>query len=191
MVGDADQLPPVEAGEPFRDLIDSSIIPVTRLERIYRTEEGGDIHELCNGIRNDESPVVVALNEDGNECLVKVTDFPDIIFFPETENDAIAAIACEHYKELIEEGAWPDEIMMLTPFNSREHIGSTSLNARIRYDVLGRGEDRRFLAILSITPRTTKTAKYGTATVASCAAFAATRSASCTATVKFSIRRRV
>ena len=138
LVGDADQLPPVEAGEPFRDLIDSSIIPVTRLERIYRTKEGGDIHELCNGIRKDESPVAITLDEDGVECLAKVADFPDIIFFPETENDAIAAIVCERYKELIEEGARPDEIMVLTPFNTREHIGSQPLNARIRNDVLGR-----------------------------------------------------
>jgi ATP-dependent exoDNAse (exonuclease V) alpha subunit len=39
---------------------------------------------------------------------------------------------------LIEDGSRPDEIMMLTPFNTREHIGSQPLNARIRYDVLGR-----------------------------------------------------
>lgn len=35
-VGDVDQLPPVGAGRPFAELIDSGICPVTRLTRIFR-----------------------------------------------------------------------------------------------------------------------------------------------------------
>lgn len=35
-VGDADQLPPVGAGKPFADLIESGVVPVTRLTHIFR-----------------------------------------------------------------------------------------------------------------------------------------------------------
>lgn len=35
-VGDADQLPPIGAGKPFSDLIESGIAPVTRLTHIFR-----------------------------------------------------------------------------------------------------------------------------------------------------------
>jgi exodeoxyribonuclease V alpha subunit len=36
LVGDADQLPPIGAGKPFADLIESGIVPVTRLTHIFR-----------------------------------------------------------------------------------------------------------------------------------------------------------
>ena len=36
LVGDADQLPPVGAGKPFSDLIDSGLVPTTRLTHIFR-----------------------------------------------------------------------------------------------------------------------------------------------------------
>ena len=35
-VGDADQLPPIGAGKPFEDLIESGIAPVVRLTQIFR-----------------------------------------------------------------------------------------------------------------------------------------------------------
>src|SRR5204863_7238814 len=35
-VGDVDQLPPIGAGKPFADLIDSDTVPVVRLTRIFR-----------------------------------------------------------------------------------------------------------------------------------------------------------
>jgi RecD/TraA family predicted helicase len=38
LVGDADQLPPVGTGAPFRDLISSNKIPTVRLTKIYRQE---------------------------------------------------------------------------------------------------------------------------------------------------------
>jgi energy-coupling factor transporter ATP-binding protein EcfA2 len=38
-VGDCDQLPPIEDGAPFRDLIDSGIVPVERLTKIHRFDD--------------------------------------------------------------------------------------------------------------------------------------------------------
>ena len=36
LIGDADQLPPVGAGKPFADLIDSGAVPVARLTHVFR-----------------------------------------------------------------------------------------------------------------------------------------------------------
>ncbi len=36
LIGDADQLPPVGAGKPFADLIDSGAAPVARLTHVFR-----------------------------------------------------------------------------------------------------------------------------------------------------------
>lgn len=43
MVGDIDQLPPVGAGYVFRDLIDSGIVPVAKLNKVFRQADGSSI----------------------------------------------------------------------------------------------------------------------------------------------------
>jgi exodeoxyribonuclease V alpha subunit len=42
-VGDADQLPPVGPGAPFRDLVNSGAVPTTRLETVHRQAAGSRI----------------------------------------------------------------------------------------------------------------------------------------------------
>ncbi len=46
LVGDADQLPPIGAGKPFRDAIASGTLPTTRLAKNWRTDCQG-IRDLC------------------------------------------------------------------------------------------------------------------------------------------------
>ena len=41
LLGDVDQLPPIGAGAPFADMIANGMVPVTRLERNYRTDLAG------------------------------------------------------------------------------------------------------------------------------------------------------
>ena len=50
MVGDANQLPPVEAGNPFLDLINCGRFELTKLQNIYRQGEGSKIITLANEI---------------------------------------------------------------------------------------------------------------------------------------------
>lgn len=56
LVGDADQLPSVGAGNVLRDLIDSAIIPVTRLDVIFRQHEQSHIVVNAHRINHGEAP---------------------------------------------------------------------------------------------------------------------------------------
>lgn len=50
LVGDVDQLPSVGAGAVLRDLIDSEMLPVTRLTRVHRVANGSDINDNAYAI---------------------------------------------------------------------------------------------------------------------------------------------
>lgn len=57
LVGDTDQLPPVEAGNVLRDIIDCEIAPVTRLEKLFRQDESGSIAKNAQRIRQGQYPI--------------------------------------------------------------------------------------------------------------------------------------
>ena len=54
LVGDVDQLPSVGPGSVLRDIIDSGAVPVTRLEYVYRQEEGSGISSLAHAVNTGE-----------------------------------------------------------------------------------------------------------------------------------------
>jgi exodeoxyribonuclease V alpha subunit len=56
LVGDADQLAPVGAGKPFADLVVCGLVPVTRLEHIFRQAAGSMIVQGAHAIRRGRSP---------------------------------------------------------------------------------------------------------------------------------------
>jgi exodeoxyribonuclease V alpha subunit len=55
-VGDADQLPPIGAGKPFEDLIDSGIVPVVRLSQIFRQAARSMITTAAHEINRGRPP---------------------------------------------------------------------------------------------------------------------------------------
>ena len=81
LVGDADQLPSVGAGNVLRDIIDSRVIPVARLTEVFRQAAQSHIVVNAHRINNGEMPIIK--NRD--------TDF----FFEKRENlYAIADSVC-------------------------------------------------------------------------------------------------
>ncbi|HHX28353.1 MAG TPA: ATP-dependent RecD-like DNA helicase, partial [Firmicutes bacterium] len=56
LIGDVDQLPSVGPGSVLRDIIESSTVPVTRLEYVYRQEEGSGISALAHQVNQGELP---------------------------------------------------------------------------------------------------------------------------------------
>ncbi|OCN04623.1 conjugal transfer protein TraA [Erysipelotrichaceae bacterium MTC7] len=54
LIGDEDQLPSVGPGFVLRDLLRSSLCPVTRLDHIYRQSEGSEVIELAHEIKEGQ-----------------------------------------------------------------------------------------------------------------------------------------
>jgi len=55
-VGDADQLPPIGAGKPFEDLIDSGAVPVVRLTQIFRQAARSMITTAAHEVNEGRAP---------------------------------------------------------------------------------------------------------------------------------------
>jgi len=64
LVGDYDQLPSVGPGRLLRDLIETDIVPVTKLNHIFRQKEGSDIIGVSHDIRRGIIPVIDPLTAD-------------------------------------------------------------------------------------------------------------------------------
>ena len=64
MVGDADQLPPVGAGNVLRDMLESEVIPSDRLTQIFRQAEESLIVVNAHRINRGEHPY---FNEEGKD----------------------------------------------------------------------------------------------------------------------------
>ena len=84
MVGDIDQLPSVGAGNVLRDIIDSGVLPVVRLTRIFRQAQGSRIITNAHLI-NEGKPINLSGGKD--------TDF----FFTSAENQEACVDKLVHY----------------------------------------------------------------------------------------------
>ncbi len=76
LVGDADQLPSVGAGNVLSDLLQSEAIPATKLVEIYRQDNNSSIVTNAHRINHGEMPVIS--NKDGDFFLMK-RQMPDKI----------------------------------------------------------------------------------------------------------------
>ena len=63
VIGDADQLPSVAMGTVLKDLIESELFKVIKLDKIYRQKEGSDIIYLAKDIKNEEVTKIPTNNE--------------------------------------------------------------------------------------------------------------------------------
>ena len=119
LVGDADQLESVGAGNVFHELIASGIVPVTVLDRIFRQAQDSRIAYNARFIN------------EGNEELLYG---PDFTFVPAATQEETAETIRRLYRE---EAAriGVGQLQILSPFRSDGEASSNSLNAAIREDV--------------------------------------------------------
>ena len=137
--GDVDQLPSVGPGCVFRDIIESGVIPVVRLQTIYRQSQRSDIvlaaHEINKGnipvINNDKDlyfqPVHTDESLDKGEAQVereKIADFIET-FVAERITDRFAIVR--------------EDIQVLCPMRKME-IGTNALNLRLQEALNPTGE---------------------------------------------------
>lgn len=124
LVGDADQLPSVGAGNVLRDLLASDVLPSVRLTDIFRQDESSMIVMNAHRINEGEQPV---LNGRGS----------DFFFERRLSQSEAAATICELLKARLPKylgfpkGAWQREavraIQVLSPTKKGE-CGSVTLN---------------------------------------------------------------
>jgi len=125
LVGDADQLPSVGAGEVLRDLIGSGAVPTARLTQIFRQGERSGIVRNAHRILAGEVPETVPLGQG---------DF----LFVERERPAevaeeIRRVVATHLPQ--EEGIDPvRDVQVLIPMY-RGEAGADALNAALQDDL--------------------------------------------------------
>jgi exodeoxyribonuclease V alpha subunit len=120
-VGDVDQLPAVGAGDVLRDLIDSQMIPVTRLNVIFRQAADSQIITNAHLINQGKFPTLA--KESG-----------DFFLFPADEAEAAADWIVQVVSERIPQKFGFDpihDIQVLAPLY-RGPAGVTLLNERLQ-----------------------------------------------------------
>ena len=116
LTGDVDQLQSVGAGDVFRELIDSGLIPVTVLNEIFRQKKGSLI--AYNAKRINEANIDLQYGEDFQ--FVKCQTQEDAA-------DLICRIFCE---QVALHGI--EKVQILSPFRSEGPASVEQLNAAIR-----------------------------------------------------------
>jgi exodeoxyribonuclease V alpha subunit len=127
LVGDIDQLPSVGPGNVLKDIIGSAIVPVVRLNEIFRQSERSMIIVNAHRINRGEMPGV----ERGPEHL------NDFYFTSIEEPEAVLEKIVHLCKEAIprEFGFDPlNDIQVLTPMH-RGTVGVTNLNASLQKEL--------------------------------------------------------
>lgn len=116
LVGDADQLPSVGPGNVFRDLIRSGVLPVTRLDTVFRQSGASRIALNAQLIRQNRATLL---------------EGPDFEFLPcADEPEASAMIQRLYQEEIARVGI--EQVQVLSPFASRGAVSVKSLNPVLR-----------------------------------------------------------
>lgn len=140
--GDADQLPPVGAGNVLRDMIASECIPVIRLKEIFRQADGSGIVTNSHLINSGEYPE----QQSGN----------DFYMISKTGETSVSDTIRELVGGRIEAGFdfvhSADDIQILTP-TKRGMLGAPSLNAMLQEVINPPAEDKAELKVGNITFR--------------------------------------
>ena len=119
-VGDADQLPSVGPGQVLADLITSRVIPVTRLEHIFRQGTGSAIATNAHLMNRGLMPV---LGPGSSEFFFFIQDEPQLA--SELVVDLVARRISAKF------GFSSDQIQVLSPMY-RGRCGLTELNERLQ-----------------------------------------------------------
>lgn len=121
LVGDYDQLPSVGAGLILRDLINSKVIPTTRLTEIFRQKNDSQIISFSNTLIKGEKIDIDNINNKKG----------DFYFIQRNNVFEIQRVILYSIKRFLEKGYSMDEIQVLTCMKKGE-IGTNRLNGLIQ-----------------------------------------------------------
>ncbi len=133
LVGDKDQLPPVGPGNPFRDLIESKKVHVSRLTKIHRQSEGSAIVVGSHSILNGVAPKLSLKGDRNSGCLHYVKSNA------EDSSKIVTAILSNIKSEL---NVDPSDVVCLAPMR-KGFAGVNQLNKDIQNTINPQSEDKR------------------------------------------------
>lgn len=116
LIGDADQLPSVGPGAVLSELIACGLIPVVKLDRVYRQDAGSRVAVNAKLIRHN------------NVGLEYGDDFS--LHTSANLEDSAAIIERLYLEEIAQFGI--DNVALLTPFRQKTPTGVNALNERLR-----------------------------------------------------------
>lgn len=120
LVGDVDQLPSVGAGNVFKELIESKVIPTTVLDVFFRQAKDSRI------ILNAD------IINQGKKKLLYGDDF--VFCYAEKDGETSEIIREIYKKELEANGNDPDKVQVLSPLKIKTQAGVIALN-RVLQDI--------------------------------------------------------
>jgi len=124
LVGDVDQLPPIGAGKPFADLIDSGKVPVERLTRIFRQAARSMIVQTAHAMNAGRQPDFRAQSELQRDVFFIPRDNPAAVA------DEIVELAARRLPAFYDADPLR-EIQVLSPIY-KGPVGILELNRRLR-----------------------------------------------------------
>ncbi len=131
LVGDVDQLPSVGPGNVLRDIITSGVVPVTRLETIFRQAEDSFIIVNAHRINQGEMPIFARNARDFFLFLEKD---------PQKASDWVIDLVAKRIPEKFGFNASSD-IQVLSPMH-RGAVGVSELNLRLQEALNPPGVDK-------------------------------------------------
>jgi exodeoxyribonuclease V alpha subunit len=119
LVGDVDQLPSVGPGRVLADLIDCGIVPVARLDEIFRQAAASRIVTAAHAVNRGEMPATQAADKDSDFFFIERPD-------PAALLDTMIQVVSRRLP--VRYGIDPvRDIQVLTPMN-RNTLGTRNLN---------------------------------------------------------------
>ena len=116
LVGDSDQLPSVGPGAVLKEIIASDMVPVVRLDQVFRQKNGSRIAANAKLIRH------------GN---LSLEYGPDFEFYDSTDLSVSAEIIESLYlQETAKCGI--DNVVLLSPYRQKTETGANALNQRLQ-----------------------------------------------------------
>ena len=133
-VGDADQLPPIGPGQPFKDIIESSVLNISKLTGNYRQDDLSDIIKGSRSIITGNHP---ALKKDLNDS--------DFIFLECDKNNQTNLVLDMYFRKIpnfFDKDNDKNTIQILSPMHKGE-AGIKFLNQKIQ-NTLTRTNEQAF-----------------------------------------------
>ena len=118
LVGDDNQLPSVGPGQVLKDLIESEVVPLTRLTEIHRQAKGSSVITLAHEVNQGRLPADLTEKK------------PDRLFVP-AKNEDMLRLLQQVIKGAIDKGYTAKEVQVLIPMY-RGMLGIDAVNVSLQ-----------------------------------------------------------